>query len=566
MPDILVYDFGGRLPKRSKRLLPENYSQEANNVKLLSGELRGLHALSLVHEFPDATLPKSVWRVENTGEPKEDAWFSSQDPKAALVKSPLINDAFDRWFLFEDGQPAQVLTFTDIKNDTGPYALNFTHPTTPPTLVPTIFDAGAQLQTRVYVYTYVTEWGEESTPSAPQTVEVDEGGTVAISDFYVPAPTIEGRAFETLRIYRTVTGEESTSFFFLADLTWLDDLYVDSISSAIVALNETLTAANNEPAPDGLFGARIHPSGSTVAVKGRDIYFSKPYLPHAWPEEYRLSVADEIVGIEVFEQNTAIMTAGRPNLAYGATPENQGLLKFSFPEPCIAHGSIVGSPEGAYYASHQGLVLMTSIGPTNISRDIIGKEEWGNDYATPEMSCARYGTQYVGLESPTEGFIIDNSDTRIALTDILAVGTQSFVSMTEDLYTGDVYLVAGDDVFLWDDPDAPEVDYMWKSKQQVIPKPVNQGMVQVHLEERTIEYVPPGGTLPGAYPAEYANIDKLNEVLVEVWVNDVRKFVGPCKNREQVRLPSGFKGDSWEFRITGQCRVYSIKLSETGNA
>tara|TARA_R110000772_G_scaffold235182_2_gene346781 strand:- start:4997 stop:6520 length:1524 start_codon:yes stop_codon:yes gene_type:complete len=500
--------------------------------------------------------------LSSTASPTE-AWFSSQDPKATLLKSPLTNDAFDRWYLFEEGQPVQVMTFTDIDNGTGPWDLNFTQPTTAPSCVPTVITP-ADVETRVYVYTYVTSWGEESAPSLPTTVDVDEAGSVVVSGFYVPAPTIAGRTFDKVRIYRTVTGNASTAFFFLGEVTSPVDTFNDNISSSITTLNETLGSVDNVPSEDGLYGARVHPSGALVAFTGRDIYFSVPYLPHAWPGEYNISLADEIVGIEVFEQNIAVMTKGSPVLLYGAHPAAIGILRFSFPEPCIAYGSIVGAPEGAYYASHQGLVLFTAVGPTNITRQMISQEEWQNDYATDTMSSARWGTQYVSLETNNQGFIIDPQEARIALTDIK--GSNNIVAVSSDIYTGDVYVVGGDDVFLWDDRTAPEVDYIWKSKQVVLPTPVNHGAVMVHLEPNATEYFPTTPVTTPPFPSEYLSLsmDKKTEVLVEIWCNDARIFVGKCGDREQVRVPSGKKGDAWEVRITGQVRVYSINITEVG--
>lgn len=554
-----IEDFGGRLPRRSKRLLPTNYAQEATNTKLLSGELRGLRALSVAHQFSPATAPKAAWRVLSSADPQTEAWFSSQDPKATLLKSPLINDAFDRWYLFEEDQPVQVLTFTDIDNGTGPWDLNFTYPTIAPGVVPVGTTAP---ETRVYVYTYVTEWGEESAPSAPVSVEVDEGGTVTVSGFYLPLPVIEGRNFDAVRIYRTVTGESSTSFFYVGEVAWLIDTFLDDFSSAVVTLNETLPSVQNAPAPDGLYGARVHPSGALVAFKDRDIYFSIPYMPNAWPGEWNISVADEIVGLEVFEQNVAVMTVGRPLLLYGSHPAAIGTLKFSFAEPCIAYGSIVGAPEGAYYASHQGLVLMTAVGPTNITRAMISQEEWQNDYATSTLSATRYGTQYISIEANNVGFIIDTSETRIALTDF--IGSNSVTAVSSDVYTGDVYLIGGDNVYLWDDRTAPEVDYYWKSKQVMLAKPVNHGAVMLHLEPNATEYIPATPVAAPPFPSEYATIDKKTEALVEIWCNDTRVFVGACGDREQVRIPSGKKGDAWELRITGQVRVYSVTVTEVG--
>lgn len=570
MVEMTVQDFGGRLPSRSKRLLPENFSQEAYNTKLISGELRGLRAPSNVHTFTPGTDPARVWRVRRQDNPATSYWVTSDYSNAELVKCPLVEDAYDRWYLFEPGQPAQVLTTDDMAAATGPWNLAFDYPTTAPTLVPTVNNA-ENVRDVVYVYTYVTSWGEESPPSNSQTVSVDDAGSVVVSNFYTPVPAIAGRTYDKVRIYRSVTTGFQGGLFFVAEINYGTASYNDTLNDATVSLNEQLPSANWAAPVDGMWGARVHPSGALVAVKDRTVYFSEPYRPHVWPETYKLAVADDIVGIEVFEQNVGVFTKGRPVLIYGSTPSQTGLLKFGFPEPCVAYGSIIGSPEGAYYASHQGIVQFTATGPTNITRHVIAKEEWETQYLDDRMSAARFGTQYIAAERPGEGFILDTQEARIALTDFLFGSAVPVVSFSEDYYTGDIYLVAGDDVFLWDDSAAEEIDYIWKSKQQMLARPVNMGAIMVHLETRANQYVPSTPLDTPPFPPEYVEtepewigMDKKTQVLVEVFMNDERVLAAAASDREQVRIPSGRKGDAFEVRITGQCRVYSVALTETG--
>ena len=124
MTAIVIQDFGGRMPRRTARLLPENYAQVAENVKLVYGDLRGYQAFKLIHEFPTGTLPRRVWHLRNTAQ-TEEAWFGSRDPKAVLLKSPIVNDAYDRYYLFQEGLPTKVTTFDDIKNNVPPSNLAF---------------------------------------------------------------------------------------------------------------------------------------------------------------------------------------------------------------------------------------------------------------------------------------------------------------------------------------------------------------------------------------------------------------------------------------------------------
>ena len=557
-----ISDFGGRLPRRSKRLLPDNFAQEAFNTKLLSGELRGLRAPTVVHSFAPGTNPKRAWRIRRADNPSVEYWYSSTVAEAELVKCPLINDAYDRWYLFEPGQPPKVLTIDDIAAGTGPYDLDFTRPTTAPTATPTVSDPAA-VRSVVYVYTYVTSWGEESSPSPPTTVEVDPDGSVTLSNFYTPTPTIAGRSFSAVRIYRSVSFSGTADLFYVADVTWGNTTYVDNSKDELISLNEQLPSITYDSPPSGIYGARVHPSGALVAFKDNMVYFSEPYKPHAWPETYQLSVADPIVGLGAFEQNVGVFTKGPPVLLYGPNPANIGILKFPASEPCVSYGSIVGAPEGVYYASHQGLVLFTAVGPKNVTQEAVSKDEWTSSYLSSTMSSVRYGTQYLSLSSTGVGSIIDTLEPRVAFTDIALGQATPAVAFTKDFYTGDVYVIAGDDVYLWDDPNADEIDYVWKSKQFTTATPVNFGAAMVYLEERDSVY-DSGTSLPDPpFSDEYQLVDKAREVLLEVFMDNELVAAVPARDRFPVRLPSGRKGTLWEIRVTGQCRVYSVALAET---
>jgi hypothetical protein len=560
MVEIKIQDFGGRLPRRSKRLLPDNYSQECTNAKLLSGELRGFRAPSPVHTFTPGTDPARAWRVRRADNPATDYWVSSSFPEAELLKSPLVNDSLDRWYLFEPGQPPQVASITQLATNTF-YDLAFDSPSTAPTLTPTVSDA-SNVKDVVYVYTYVTEWGEESKPSPPATVSVDDGGSVSVSNLNAGTPSVSGRAYEHKRIYRSITTAGTGDYFFVAEIPYATASYNDTQTDIEVSLNETLSSTTYDQPPSGIYGARVHPSGALVAFKGRNVYFSTPYKPHAWPEDFVVAVDDDIVGIEVWGQNVGVFTKGRPYIVYGTTPSQVGLLRFSMPEPCASYGSIVAAPDGAYYASHQGLVRFTAAGPEVVTRELISKEEWEDEYKFDTMSAARYGTQYICFGRPSNGFVIDILESRVALTDVL-FNDPNISTLNEDYYTGDVYAVAGDVVYRWDDSGAEEIDYIWKSKEFVLPLPVNMGAVMVQFEPRDVQYSPPS-PLPIQYPPEYDSVNKLTEVLVEIYMNGDRVAAVACENKEQVRLPSGEKGDSWEIRIVGQCRLYSVALTETG--
>ncbi|MFM6959543.1 MAG: hypothetical protein ACKOW0_00770 [Schleiferiaceae bacterium] len=82
-------------------------------------------------------------------------------------------------------------------------------------------DLAGTTQPRTYVYTYFTDWQEESVPSEPSdTVFVKEGQTVNVTA--LPSLWTHGAGYQEagmkLRLYRTVTGVNGTLYFRCAEL------------------------------------------------------------------------------------------------------------------------------------------------------------------------------------------------------------------------------------------------------------------------------------------------------------------------------------------------------------
>lgn len=82
-------------------------------------------------------------------------------------------------------------------------------------------DLAGITQPRTYVYTYYTDWDEESVPSEPSaTIFLKEGQTVDITD--LPSLWIHGPGYQEtgmkLRLYRTVTGVSGSFYFRCAEL------------------------------------------------------------------------------------------------------------------------------------------------------------------------------------------------------------------------------------------------------------------------------------------------------------------------------------------------------------
>lgn len=553
MTAIRLADFGGMLPVRSPRLLPANMATVAENAYLRSGMLRGIRKPRfLAHAPTQWSSPERVWRLRNlrpdpvVGD--REVWVQSLYRDAEIVRSPITNDTLDRWYLFEPDSAPKVNTFDRLYGGEDYYALAITAPTT--ALVANPSNVSGETEVRVYTYTYVTEWGEETLPGPTTTVTVTENESVTLSGAaFTPVDATEGRAIEFVRIYRTVTGQASNSFFFVADVALADLQLVDAAKNEIVVLNSVLDTWSYDPPPEGLRGVRRHPSGALVAFLGREVYFSAPYRPHAWPETWKVSVQHEIVGLEVWNQNVIVLTTANPVMLYGSSPETIGSLSYPHVEPCVAYRSIVGTEQGVLYASPAGLVLVTANGPQRITDDIIGEGLWSTEYVSDDIVAVEHNGTYLATTNGGSGFVIDPSGGKSLVTTFANVGIDL---LAPDLYSDAVFAVRGDNIYLWDDDVQPELEYRWRSGELFQTKPVNFSALTVHHENVVEGYRPVGR----GYVAS-------DQVLVRVWADGDLVFEAGVGNREICRLPSGFRADVWQIEIMGYRPVHALALAET---
>lgn len=539
---LKISKFGGLAPRLGDKLLPDNFATESINAKLFSGELRGWPSLDIadpLHDFADSIDYMFVQKLKsNAG---NTTWFGSTTENASIVPDPIVDEAFDRYYLFEPGQPVKVATWNQIDLGQSPDDLALPFPTTAPTVAPTggAPDGSTPAENRVYVYTWQTSWGEETEPSPTATVLVATDDTVSITAMELPS-AIPGRTWDKINIYRSVAGSTSTTFYFVGSVSAVTDAYVDPTESAYIVYNAVIDAFTNEAPPDGLQGARVHPSGAIAAFLGRKVWFSRPFLPHAWPAVYALAVDDDIVGIEIYGESIAVMTETFVYLIYGQSPGQFGLRKFPFASPGLSYRSIVPAEDGVYFCSTEGLIFVNDSGPKNVTADIIDSDEWVTQFYSGDVVAAMYGHVYMAWDRTAGGFMVDFRDQRSYITNWTSTG--GVTAINNDWYTGKVMVTIGDKVYQWDDPTPSSLrQYSWKSKVFVTATPANMGALQVNGES--------GG-----------------QATVQVYADGVEKFNQVVDFNRMRRLPSGFKATDWQVRVTSSDVIQEILVGETGRS
>jgi hypothetical protein len=576
MATLKLIGFSGEIPKLLPRLLPDMSAQFCANTRLTDGGLEPIRLSRRIVTLDDPPEGDSatIYRHNNDWL----AWSS-------LVHAAPGPVAQDRLYYTGDGAPKMR-----VNGDV--YDLALPGPTTK--LSASVSGTGTgDLVTRLYVYTLVTEFGEESMPS-PISDEVQwrPGQTVTLSGFQ---SGISGRGITHQRIYRSQTGQGGTQLFFIAERAVGTGNFTDNIP--VGDFFEPVPSTFWSPPPAGLSGLTAMPNGMMAAFDGKTLYFSEPYRPHAWPEIYTLTVDYPIVGLGAFGTSLAVLTTGNPYVASGTSPESMILEKLELNLPCICRKSIVDMGYAVVYSSHDGLVVVSQGGARVVTESLFSRDDW-QEINPGQLVAGQYDGRYYA------SFVyVDRNQQEQRGTFILDLtGQQPFIIRTEvqtrsffyDIETGALYYLDNGSVYQWDAPGRPNAQQVWHSKTFVMPRPTNFGALLLEVrqdmsddelraleelvdevqEERDTWYAGDdelGGEINGA-AINMAPIggDLLpivpsiaRDVAVNVWADE--KLVATVSRfGRMARLPSGFKASRWEIEVTGDMPVEQVTLATSG--
>ena len=261
------------------------------------------------------------------------------------------------------------------------------------------------LQTVAYVAVAVNIWGEESAPSDPLTVEFRPGLTgVALEISHTPNPAevpLAGMLF-----YRTYPSNSGTVSYFLvneAPVAGVDGVYSlsDSSTEPVTATTLAVNQAEWDPPPEALEGLSYAGNGVFCGAVGKDLYFSEPYKPHAWP--YRMVFPHEIVGVLGIEGGILVTTTLHPYLVYGAHPEQMSQVRMAAEQSGWSNTAMSHLEGSAVYAGNDGLVSVSG-GQATIkgSQELFRREDWRKMFGAVKQNLrlAQHDGRLLGVIDP----------------------------------------------------------------------------------------------------------------------------------------------------------------------
>ncbi len=540
-----ITGFSGEIPRLISRLLPAANAQTAMNVRLNDGALTPLNQPKLVHSFSAAV--KTIMRFEGS-------WIGWE----TLVNAVPAPVAGNRLYYTGDGVPK-------MRDSTVVYPLALASPATKPSVSPSgTLDTDTQ-ESILYAYTWVTAFDEESAPS-PVSDEVlwSADMVITLSGFDTPPA---GRGINRMRIYRSQTATSgATELYFIAELsaatvTWGDDVSNNAIQEAIPSLYY-------DPPPDELAGLIALPNGMMAAFAGKELCFCEPYIPHAWPEKYRLTTDYDIVALAGFGSSVVVMTTGNPYIVTGTAPENMTMERLELSYPCINAQGVVDLGPVIAYPTTDGLVTVSQDGAQIVTQSLITPQQW-HDMRPETFVSGRHGMRYVAAYD-----YVDDDEVRQRGAVIIDIsGAQPFISrahpyaeaMFSDIGTGALFFLNdGTSVLQWDAPDTPPTRMVWRSKKNVLTALVNFGAILVEGEMDDSADALPALAISDAFIGAPGYVQPALPVIeseMEIGVIADGVEVATIRDMNSIgRLPAGFHALTWEIEVRGTGTVTSISV------
>lgn len=447
-------------------------------------------------------------------------------------------------------------------------------------------------QNTMWAYTFVTDFGEESEP-CPVSNDLlwSDGISVRLTGFKMPLDTT--RRITKQRIYRSQTSAAATTLFLAAERDASTDDFIDNVPST--QLDEPIPSLNYNAPDDGLTGVISLPNGMMVGFNGKVLSFCEPWLPHAWPEVYNLTMDSNIVALGAYGTTIVVATEAQPYVVSGTSPDTMSQEKLELNLPCINARGLVDLGYAIAYPSNDGLAVVSSGSARVVTDQLMTRDNWIKTAPDRFVSGQFYGLYFASYEyvDPTGNalqgsFIIDLTG---QVPSLKRTGYKADATWY-DVEEGKLYLCMGQDIYEWDALDSENEILTWRSKQYVIPKPTNFGVILIEgsilmtPEEEAAEQAADeaaaehnasifgnasiGGEINGAafntYPVNGDDLERLTAsrfVSVTVYA-DGEPVATVSKLNHMARLPGGFLAQTWEVEVSANADIAQVTLAGTG--
>ncbi len=496
--------FSGIAPGVAPNLLAEQFGQIAENIDFESGSLVPIKKEgSVEHTFTSSgSLVQSFYYYENS---VTNRWLRFNSPNVNVVEGPIPGDTYERLYWTGETYPKMSVQTVIEGDGSAPFPesswrLGVPAPGAPGSVTLTgTLDDTVTPEDVSYVYTFVTAYGEEGPPSSPTAaVEATIGPSKQTAGFSIPnyGGASSSINFSRKRIYRSNTGSTNTTFQFVDDVAYAQTSYSDSKDAA--TLQEVLPSAtwigppddNASLYPDGpLKGLTPLANGVFAGFTGKRLCLSEPYLPHAWPISYRITLEEDIVAIGTTANGVVCLSNGKPYFVTGVDPSAMSALQIDLAQACVNRSSVVDMGEYILYAGPDGLCAVSGTEGRVVTKGLISPEQWNADFSPSTIKAFLYEGTYVAFYedgSEHKGWVYDPRADEAAISTLTT--EYRVYAGWPDSQSGKLYIldaassVANKRVREYRGSTSDVNKSQWKSKKYVVPRPVSMAWVGVYAD------------------------------------------------------------------------------------
>ena len=544
MTGFKLQTFGGKAPKVFARLLPEDMAQTATNCRLDSGRLEPWKdnlssSQSFVASYAISGATKTIFKYNDS------VWMGS-DEEIDIVRSPIAEDPHERIYVTgiggSGGYP-RMTTGTIVGSGTY-YRLGMPKPAdlTSVTLSP-VNSANADEevpQSVSYVFTYVSYYGEEGVNCDAEGAQIVDKHTDQTVTLDFPPNPSGNYNFLYKRVYRTDAGG---SYRFVQNVPIAQDTFTDNVSDLNLR-EEIPTASNDAPADDvsadhkdgPLLGLVAMPNGILAGFSGQTVSFSEAFQPHAFPDEYKLTVKSDIVALSPLNTGLLVLTKGKPAIVQGLDPSSMSMMEIDSSLSCMSKRSVVDMGEFTIYSSPDGLVMATDSGLKLITEQTFTRDQW-QAFGPSSIKGYLWEGQYIGFYSHggvSKGFIFDPRGGKNGYTDLDFYATAGYNDLEDD----SLYLVVSGALVKFAEGSTPQ-NFVWRGKKFYTPRPINPAVAKVDCDGYS-----PNPTF-------------------KLYADGQLKHTQTVTNSNTFRLPSGYKAHEFEIELAGSVSVNEVCVYES---
>lgn len=525
---IALSSFRGENRQLHPLALPDGVGVSSLNCNPVRGDLRPLKSPLAVATVPAGR--QTIYRMGRDVASDAQYWLSWTGVVDA-VRASIADDTTERTYYTGDGFPKWTDNVMGLASS--PYPTAWRQLGIPAFASAPLLSASggvsATTETRFYVYTYVSDKGEEGAPSAVSLALVCKTDAIVAISALAGAP-VGNYGINRIRVYRTQSGSDGTAeFFFLREIAST----LTSTSDDNRTLGEVMPSTTWLMPPADLTGLTGLWNGMMAGISGNAVRVCEAYKFYAWPLAYEIMPPDaKPVALAKFGQNLLVLTTGKPILVTGGTPDAMDSQPLELAEACVSARSVVSFGHGVAWACPDGLAYYGAGGAKMITAGLMTRDDW--QAIKPETIVGGlYEGAYLGFYTVggvTKGFLVDPLNPMGIYFTNIPGGAMYFDELQDQLYVLD-----GVNIKKWNAGAAMTASFA--SKVFRTPKPVNFACFEIVAD---------------TYPVQ-----------LSIYADGVLKHSQSVTAANSRRLPSGFSAEKWqiELSLTGSMQGFQMAQS-----